>query len=165
MLDAGMLIHTRDGGASWESPLPPASGSVKLRRFHDNGLGLYGENAVLYRSADGLSWRTIRTPPTHKWDAFDFFSSDEGWGIGQLRESPWTTDVIHSSDGGRSWQFVARGLSRSIRGVDTVEGGQAWLLDWEGTITVVESNGNIRETDVARGVLGKLRQYMWMKKE
>ena len=103
------LLHTRDGGKTWQVVQENGDGTVKsqtvvadLHRFQfiNPEVGVTWLGNVFKRSTDrGQTWQdTFTIPPDkeYQWLSFFFLSPKEGWAAGKY--------VYYTDDGGKSWQ-------------------------------------------------------------
>jgi photosystem II stability/assembly factor-like uncharacterized protein len=109
------LLHTSDGGATWEQMFPELRPTEDLS-FPDEkngfGLGALSDSAAVLKTEDGGdSWQTV-TSLTGKYlaEKLSFVSPSEGWlaamAVGGAAANGQV--VLHTSDGGKSWAEVGR---------------------------------------------------------
>ena|SRR3989441_7934663 len=121
-LNGGVILHTKDGGATWEVQLgDPQSSDRAYRdlRFLDARTGFAvqstsGGDHKLLRTTDGQSWVPVGTVGQHRTD-YQFVSAEVGFYTGR-------DQILRTSDGGRRWQAVfscrvkaeVQGLTRDV---------------------------------------------------
>ncbi|WP_421862130.1 WD40/YVTN/BNR-like repeat-containing protein [Motiliproteus sp.] len=131
----GLLLETRDGGASWQA-INEALGNID--GFHlnamtvaDGALYIAGEAGSLFRSTDrGQSWEALYSP----YDG-SFF------GIKSLADRRLVAyglrgNAFESNDGGDSWQPIALPIKRTLTGMTRLEDGTQILVGSFGALLV-----------------------------
>jgi photosystem II stability/assembly factor-like uncharacterized protein len=120
--NGGVILHTADGGATWEVQLgDPQSSDRAYRdlRFIDAKTGFavqstgVGDHKLL-RTTDGQSWVPLGTVGQHRTD-YEFVTADVGFYTAGEQ-------IFRTTDGGRRWQRVfncrvkaeVQGLSRDV---------------------------------------------------
>ena len=113
--DAGTILRTTDGGATWEAQLggdPEASAApVRMLHFLDErrGWAIQGEGVDPYKTLhtrDGESWEEIGTAP-HGAGHMVFTSPQTGFLAGNPSMSVSGSNILYrTTDGGRSWEPV-----------------------------------------------------------
>ena len=122
VLNGGVILHTKDGGATWEVQIgDPASSDRAYRelRFLDavTGFAVQGTSGgdhKLFRTTDGQNWVPVGTVGQHRTD-YQFTSAQVGFYTGDEK-------ILRTTDGGRKWQtaYVCRvkaevnGLTRDV---------------------------------------------------
>jgi len=131
------IMHTADGGRSWETQLTvPATG--QLLQICQNLRGFDAENAFallrdkLYRTTDGgSSWQDI-TPsiPGFVLQQMSFISAGNGWVSGNLNSG--TAAVYKTSDAGATWSAQWRltdiGLPGDTSELEFINANDGWIL-------------------------------------
>ena len=138
------LYVTRNGGRTWQEQtieIPPdlqrAWATAELPRFFNNREGILPvrfsldmtQVLIFYATTDGgETWSP--TASLKEAQVFDFVSPQRGW----VATAPENGGVVmHTTDGGRSWQAVASGFSagselRQIAQLDFVDEMNGWAL-------------------------------------
>ena len=119
----GVLLHTKDGGKSWEVALGDPEGNQRGFRdlqfvdqttgFAVQGTGI-GDHSLL-RTIDGQHWSVVGTVPQHRAD-YQFLSATVGVAASG-------SEIRRTTDAGRTWTKVfdcalkvqVQGLMRAIR--------------------------------------------------
>lgn len=156
--EAGTILHTTDGGASWKalpSPAPRAgvNGAI-VRQFHH--LKFFSSSAgvlladieragdttsVIYSTVDGgRSWQERGSLPG-RLSALSMIDSLNGWAIRHdLRSN--AALVSQTRDGGRTWSEVFRPASVSLRDVQTLSQTIGWAVGGNGSILRISSKNS-----------------------
>ena len=108
--EKGTIIHTTDGGKSWDAQLggDPADNADAIRALHflDEHRGWAVQGRKMLYTRDGSSWEEIGTTPEVT-ESVAFTSPRVGFIAGspsEYQRSPNT--IFRSNDGGRSWKPV-----------------------------------------------------------
>lgn len=147
VVEGSYLIHTTDGGASWQKHKPD---NVLVRSFRflnsENGW-LVGQwlqlptkseevetwHPVIYATKDGgKNWRRLFTGPEDHYPLWDVWpiSSKDIWAVG--------FSILHSDDGGASWDKVN---IKDWQGVSGIPGEVRFLDSNTGWIKTNETAG------------------------
>jgi photosystem II stability/assembly factor-like uncharacterized protein len=128
---SGVLLHTVDGGASWQTHRVKASGQLSVD-FADSTHGwLQSTRRHLWRTVDGgATWRlvTTRLPSANFWASdLRFTDTSHGW----LEDNSTGVQVWRTSDGGAKWRRVFRAAdSRGTWGtLVPTDSTHAWLAE------------------------------------
>ncbi|OGO51279.1 MAG: hypothetical protein A2148_00295 [Chloroflexi bacterium RBG_16_68_14] len=128
------LLHTTDGGATWEEAAPLTGIDVD---FADADHGwLVGYNGTIYATQDGgESWanQASGVPNMHLRD-IAAISAGEAWAVGieaqgDVPRFPAQTALLHTTDGGVSWLRVETPPSSWFEELQFV-GEHGWALGW-----------------------------------
>ena len=125
--DKGTMLHTKDGGKTWEAQLggdpEAADPEVKLLRFFDERHGWAIKGEKLLATTDGESWEEI-APVLQRMVDFVFISPTEGFAAaGKSIYAVSPHNVFRTRDGGRTWEpgaecgvkAVVDGLTKQIK--------------------------------------------------
>ncbi|MEA2725472.1 MAG: hypothetical protein QOH59_3243 [Gemmatimonadales bacterium] len=106
--DKGTILHTKDGGRTWEAQLggDPAAAEpdIKRLRFFDERHGWAIKGKKLLATTDGESWEEIAPLPERMGD-FVFVSPTDGFAAaGETQYLHEPHNVFRTQDGGRTWK-------------------------------------------------------------
>ena len=106
--DKGTVLHTKDGGKTWEAQLggDPAAADpeIKRLRFFDERHGWAIKDKKLLATADGESWEEIAPLPQRMGD-YVFLSPTDGFAAaGQTQYLHEPHNIFRTRDGGRTWE-------------------------------------------------------------
>lgn len=112
--DGGLLMQTRDGGATWQMPDGDFTGAVGPD-FDGRGIATRGPQVwivgspgsrVLYSPDEGRTWQAFNTGRAAPLTAVHFVDDRRGWAAGALGA------ILSTQDGGRTWRRQRDGGSR-----------------------------------------------------
>jgi photosystem II stability/assembly factor-like uncharacterized protein len=131
--DDGDVLHTVDGGASWEHQDAVVDGAWWAVRFLDSLHGWVVGNGARYTDDGGQTWRIASGGGGY---AVDFADLSNGWSV----TSGGT--VYRSTDGGRSWDWIGPvGTTENLSAVDFVSKQRGWVVGAGGTILRTTDGG------------------------
>lgn len=135
----GLILHTADGGASWQPWLHAVDNPKGLHLYAVRGIGadvfIVGEQGLalkLDRSAN--RFRAMELP--YKGTLFGITGSDRALVVHGLRGT-----VLRSTDGGRSWQPVATGLQVGLTASTRDAQGRLLLVSQAGHLLASADDG------------------------
>lgn len=123
---AGTILHTTDGGATWQAQLggDPSAADPEIERLHffDERHGWAVQDRKLLRTTDGETWEEAGALP-YAFGEYVFVSPTEGFAAATPATQGNADHVFRTQDGGRTWEPVApctvkavvNGLTREIR--------------------------------------------------
>jgi photosystem II stability/assembly factor-like uncharacterized protein len=138
----GLVIQTRDAGATWASatgrlPNPESLHLNRIERIDGLGLVIAGERGLLWVSADsGDSWRVIDTG--YSGHLYGVQALPDGTLVAYGFAGNW----LKSTDGGESWQPQPRFTEKSLVA--------AWLTQ-AGNLRMVARDGHVFEQRAGDG--------------
>lgn len=157
---AALILHTADGGNSWESQLLDNYSSLHDVYFADTLTGwTVGEGGTILHTIDGgLTWEQQPTNNFRDLYSIDFINSEIGWIIGA------EGTIYHTTNGGDSWVFQSSGTTADFNTVCFVDSLNGWISGTGGILHTVDGgiswnvqyyNGwqfkSIKFTDVQNG--------------
>ncbi len=104
----GTILHTKDGGKTWEAQLggDPAAADPKIERlrFFDERHGWAIKDKKLLATTEGENWEEIAPLPQRMGD-FVFVSPTEGFAAaGETQYLHEPHNIFRTGDGGRTWK-------------------------------------------------------------
>lgn len=125
------LLHTTDGGASWEEAVPIGGLDVDMA---DGEHGwLVGLSGAIYHTSDGAAWPAqtsgtdVHLSDVHAVSAQEAWAAGAGAGFSDAISFPLPTALLHTEDGGATWEQVETPAGAWFREV-TFVGEQGWAL-------------------------------------
>ncbi len=110
--DAGTILHSADGGATWATqPTPTAEDLTGIAGDRGAGVFVVGKHGTVLVSVDGTTW-TAQPPRT---DAN--LNAIHATGHGELFAVGDTGTILRSTDGGAAWTPLISGTKANLMGI------------------------------------------------
>ena len=142
----GAIMRTRDGGATWGSECC-LDEALRAVCFLDTRRGWAVGDVVMMTTDGGTTW--VQSPsPVSSLQAVDFVDADNGWAVGG-GDGPTSGNfrtIVHSGDGGATWQqqyyYSDSGHDgASLHAVDFVSTTIGWAVGEGGLILHTTDGG------------------------
>jgi photosystem II stability/assembly factor-like uncharacterized protein len=138
--ESNMILHTTDGGVTWQQQTPGASQVTKFWTvdFVDDNIGWAGETLAegIYHSEDGGStWGVVDLSPYYTFYAVFFLNEATGWVAG------WDGAVLHTTDGGFTWQDQNTESNKMIFTICFVDENNGWVAGESGLLLHTTNGG------------------------
>lgn len=135
--DWGLIVHTTDGGQSWERQESGVSNWLGGVQFVDANTGwvIGSVGTILHTTDGGLTWTIQNSPVAVDLRGLSFVDSQRGW-IG-LPDS-----VLRTTDGGATWVKVGSGVSAQVLDIQFLDENNGALISNSGS----PSGGHILRT-------------------
>jgi len=140
----GIILHTENGGATWEIQFAKRGTYLFGIFFIDNQNGwAFGEGGLLIHTSDGGNlWSLLPTTETIKWlNGVYFFDKLNGFIVGE------SETVLKTNDGGNTWEKINAEADRKFydfrsfyRDI-TFIGNKGWIVGENGTILATRDKG------------------------
>ena len=130
----GVILHTRDGGKSWQPQYKRSEQLVSHLQFSPDGLRGWaaGSDTVLYTENGGLDWDSADSIPYGSYSSLFFLPDGKtGWAVGSAPESSATLTgiVVYTEDGGRNWEQRGSQPKTPFIGLQLSEDGKGlWVV-------------------------------------
>lgn len=151
--DNGVIAHTSDGGATFLPQKSGTSDSLSSVSFVNPKEGwAVGENGTIIHTKDGgENWETQVSGTKISLKSVQFINSRQGWAVGggHDRDSRPFSVLLHTDDGGATWNDYSQKLPKSEWGYDLekvhfINALEGWLTGgwWiEGNIFHTQDGG------------------------
>jgi photosystem II stability/assembly factor-like uncharacterized protein len=148
--DSGVIVHTTDGGFSWDTQESGTAVSLRTVFFVNTKKGWVGggSDSVGRTTDGGATWMWVRPAgePRRTFMAMSFVNENTGWVVDNVG------GILHTDDGGRTWLAQASGTTWAITAIQfldvkegwatatnrvvlhTTDGGAAWITQMLDTI-------------------------------
>ena len=145
--DRGTILHTEDGGETWNrkiarnessgqnnNPRPIRARLLGIQMISDTtGFIAGSENTILKTTDGGETWvgssERARVGETrNNLENIWFVSSSKGWIIGSFGT------LLHTTDGGESWEKRKAGFDNNLFGIHFFDEKTGWICGQEGLI-------------------------------
>lgn len=138
--DNSTILHTDNGGRSWQQQTAPVVAGLKDVFFVDTlrGWAVGGSSAILATTDGGNNWvlqSNTGLPALPALYSVVFVDSQTGWTAGDHGF------VLHTTDGGQSWVEQSTPTSSLLFGLWAVDSLNVWAGGWGGTIIHTSSGG------------------------
>ena len=159
--EAGTVLRTDDGGASWTALPPPVAGDLRaVAAPADDAVWLAGDDGVLLGSDDGGAHWQAHVVVTEHLTSLAFSDRDHGLAGGSADGGEGRAFVLRTADGGATWQRVDLPLWGKVRALAALPDGRAWAAveDWgpdgdeAGGAVVASDDGGLTWTVQASGL-------------
>ena len=136
----GLIVHSEDGGKSWNRQTSGYEGRLRGITFHADGQQGWaaGDGGTILKTVDGgKSWGR-QTSGTQAWLRSITFQADgqQGWATGQ------GGTILKTVNGGKSWQPQTSGTERVLLIITfQADGQQGWAAGDGGTILKTVDGG------------------------
>ncbi|MBX9894573.1 MAG: hypothetical protein K2Y09_05255 [Nitrosomonas sp.] len=148
----GTIVHTRDGGTSWQDQASGTRASLNSITFTADGQRGWavGYGTILHTADGGKSWQEQASWTRALLNSITFTADGErGWAVG-------SSAILHTEDGGKSWQEQARGSLALLSSVTfAADGERGWAVGGSGTILHTTDSGKNSQVQ-SRGIRASL---------
>jgi len=122
--DSGVIVHTTDGGFSWDAQQSGTLVSLKTVFFVNVQRGWVGGGGnSVGRTTDGGAtwiWEHPAGEPRRTFMALSFVNENTGWVVDNFG------GILHTEDGGRTWLPQASGTTWAITAVQFIDSKEGW---------------------------------------
>lgn len=153
--------HPTGGNSDWEPLNSSNTQPLNDIRFWDADLGWAAGEAGVMRTTDGgANWTTYQTADDV--EAVYFVSESAGWLCGN------DGMIMHSSDGGITWQSQTSGVSEKLRDIWFADAMYGWAVGRDGILLATSDGGatwssqSSPATDDLRGIYMLDTQRGWI---
>jgi len=119
------IIHTTDGGATYEIQDNPTDPDIKLNgvSFADNqhGIAAGSSPTILFTSDGGKNWET-RSVSYYFWASVHMNPSGKAWIVGG------NGNILYSTDWGNSWTTQESGVTCVLWEVIFIDDNEGWIV-------------------------------------
>ncbi len=137
----GTIVHTTNGGATWEAQESGTTAELHCVYFVDSQVGwVVGDKVILHTSDGGENWDLQSTTTAN---AVYFFDSLTGWAVGP------SGAILHTVDGGAVWELQISGTSVPLNSLYFTDNMTGWAVGYNGTIIHTANGGSTWEQQVS----------------
>ena len=145
--DGGTILHSGDGGATWDAQSSETTGAIGGLSFvdarHGWAAGAVWDDAhesltggfVLATDDGGATWRPQDPGVSEVFNAVLFTDVAHGYVVGD------DGTILRTADGGLTWQVTPSGTKRSLLGVSFPTATDGWVVGARGTILHTDDGG------------------------
>jgi hypothetical protein len=139
---SGQVLHTADGGRTWNVVFALGSGAKQLDFSTATSGWALLSRSLLRTSSDGRAWSSLGEPKGHALSFVDVVSTSLAYGLTNVSTGG-SPELVVSRDGGTSWNVV--GTPGQVQATCFVTPSSGWIVVRElGVIAIEEtSNGGV----------------------
>jgi photosystem II stability/assembly factor-like uncharacterized protein len=134
----GIVLHTTDGGATWEEQLniPKALNSIDFINENEGwAVGTYG--MIRHTTNGGKNWSTQTSPLAGTLNSVYFVDEDTGWIVSK---DNWG-EIAHTTNGGGTWIRQTAPTSNPLIDVFFIDADKGWIVGMDSTILRTTNGG------------------------
>jgi photosystem II stability/assembly factor-like uncharacterized protein len=168
------VLRTEDGGASWkkiDENLDMAGEALDMLDIRRGWM--VGKFGLVHRTNDGgINWEAVPALGNLEGLSGDekphlrsvhFVDEDHGWAAGYWREMPgfdqfdWAV-IIHTGDGGRTWQHQIEGVESHLTSIRFVDRDRGWAVGYNrnnGTSLILHTENGGASWESAKTIEGE----------
>ena len=123
------ILTSADGGATWLARIGGGSYEFSAAQaLSPTDVWAVDQNGALLHSSDGVRWAEQDTPARYAdtLEALSFPDALHGWVAGTTGD--FSALLLHTSDGGVTWQPQHSALDGEVRGIDFVDAAHGWAI-------------------------------------
>ncbi|MBI5727505.1 MAG: protein kinase [Ignavibacteriales bacterium] len=143
--EAGMVILTSDGGATWQrlnSPDIPTINDIFCISI--KSAITIGEKGAIYRTDDGgLTWRLIQSGVSETLFRISAAPNGNLFILGSKGV------VLRSSDSGLTWKKMRTAVDKILYGISFADNNNGYIVGWSGTLLKTSDGGENWEIQTA----------------
>lgn len=141
----GMILHTKDGGKNWNQQDTHQGTIILDLIFLDENRGwAVGTGSTVLRTINGgLTWEKVNIETEQKYMLADIFFIDDqkGWIVGGNGTNGGNSIILHTNNGGNSWQFQRAPTLNHLTSVFFKDELHGWITGLYGTLLSTENGG------------------------
>lgn len=135
-------------GRHWASPTVAADGPASRRLYCSDflsagqGVAVGADGAEAVTTDGGAHWTVVAPYGLVPWSLNDVQARtwQDVWAVGGL-DARFPNTVLHTVDGGATWDQVGVGAGNSLEAVDFIDAGHGWILGRDGVALHTEDGG------------------------
>jgi photosystem II stability/assembly factor-like uncharacterized protein len=118
----GSVLHTADGGKTWEKQNSGINYTLSSVSFVDENNGwAVGEQGTIIHTADGgKTWEKQKSPVTYFLMGTVFATKNKGWIVTER------TNILHTEDGGKTWAVQFKDQDFILKAVSFCDERNGW---------------------------------------
>lgn len=126
----GSVLHTSDGGRTWEKQESGVNTTLSSVCFVDekNGWAVGDQGTILRTTDGGKIWVKQKSPVTSFLMGTAFATKDKGWIVTEL------TNILHTEDGGKTWAVQFKDQDFILKSVSFCDEQNGWAVGEYGFI-------------------------------
>jgi len=132
----GIILHTIDGGDSWEVQYPTDK-DLRSVDFVDEMTGwAVGKSGTILHTVDGgTSWSEQNSETSKTLYSVIFIDENSGWVAGK------SGTILQTNDGGNNWSQQESGTGMRLEDITFIDSQKGWCVGAQGTILFTDDGG------------------------
>lgn len=120
----GSVLHTADGGRTWEKQNSGVNYTLSSVSFVDekNGWAVGDQGTILHTADGGKTWEKQKSPVTYFLMGTAFATKDKGWIVTER------TNILHTEDGGKTWAVQYKDQDFILKSVSFCDERNGWAV-------------------------------------
>lgn len=133
----GTVLHTADGGKTWEYQETGTDYTLSSISFVDNrhGWAVGDEGVIIHTKDGGKTWSKQKSAVSYFLMGVHFADAQSGWIVTER------TTILHTKDGGKTWKKQFSDLDYILKGVSFSDEKNGWAVGEYGFIYHTEDGG------------------------
>lgn len=135
--DSGIILHSSNGGESWQRQTCPIKDILFAVDFVDNKNGwICSRNSILMTTNGGESWEVKHSQELGegRFRDIQFLNKDIGFVVGGMGSFGSIGVLLKTEDGGETWQQVSLNRLPTLTHISIVDEQNIWVCGFGGTI-------------------------------
>jgi len=129
--EEGVIMHTSDGGATWEVQKTLSDPLYGVDFINENEGWAVGDNGVILHTVNGgQNWAAQTNPIDGLMTAVFFINEEEGWIVSR---DNWG-EIVHTTNGGTTWTLQPEYSSNPLNDVFFINPEKGWAVGMDSTI-------------------------------
>lgn len=133
----GTIVHTSDGGESWQYQNSHTPFTLTAISFPDanNGWAVGDGGTILHTSDGGKHWSKQDCPYERYLMDVQFVSQNKGWAVGE------GTSILYTDDGGKTWTVQFQDVDFILKSISFCDESNGWAVGEYGYIYRTQNAG------------------------
>ena len=138
----GIILHTTDGGETWEEQLNTSIQLYALDMVNENEGWVVGrDGSILHTSNGGASWQTQDSPIGGMMTSVCFADENNGW----IVTMDYWGEVIHTTNGGATWTPQTNPSANPLHDVFFINQDVGWAVGLDSSVIRTSNGGDTWE--------------------
>ena len=133
----GSVLHTADGGRTWEKQDSGVNFTLSSVSFVDekNGWAVGDRGTIIHTADGGKTWVKQKSPVSFFLMGTSFATKDEGWIVTER------TNILHTKDGGKTWEVQFTDQDFILKSVAFCDERNGWAVGEYGFVYHTSDGG------------------------
>lgn len=133
----GSVLHTADGGKTWEKQDSGVNYTLSSVSFVDgrNGWAVGDSGTIIHTADGGKTWEKQKSPVPYFLMGVQFVTRDKGWIVTER------TNILHTEDGGKTWAVQFKDQDFILKSVSFCDERNGWAVGEYGFVYHTTNGG------------------------